>query len=166
MSLAPPRDAAAAPNPTAPQSQTRNEEVVLTWTVHLARRNPAGRARVFACVAAVAAVGLFVFHNVWLALLPAAALLFSVSEYLFPIRYKLSGQKAEMRCGLTVLEIAWRDVRHAFRAEDGIKLSPLRKKNGRMEALRGIFLRFDETNAEAVTDAVRQLRQEKAAAHG
>lgn len=152
---------------SAPTSNVLNDEIVLTWTVHLARRRPAGRARVFACVAAVAVVGLVLFQNLWLALLPAAALLFSVSEYVFPAAYTLTREKATMRCGPLFLEMAWKDVRRAYLTEDGIKLSPLREKNGRMEALRGIFLRFDATNAEAVTEAVRQLRQEKAAvAHG
>lgn len=167
MSLAPPRDAlvsdadAASPKPTAPISQTRRDEGALTWTVHLARRNPAGRARVFACVAAVAFIGLLLFQNLWLSLLPAAAVLFSVSEYVFPATYTLTREKAALRCGLLLLEMPWRDVRHAYLTEDGIKLSPLRVKNARMEALRGIFLRFDD-NEEAVTDTVRRLRSEAA----
>ena len=100
------------------------------------------------------------FRSFWLGLLPMLALLFYLSEYVFPIRYTLTPQSASARCGLSVLEIRWADVRHAYLTDDGIKLSPLAAKNSRFESLRGVFLRFGPNNQDAVTDAVRRLRAE------
>ena len=94
----------------------------------------------------------------WLALLPTLALLLSLSEFFFPIHYTLTAETAAARHGLTALEIRWADVRHVYLTDDGMKLSPLRAKNARFEPLRGVFLRFDDTNREAVIEAVRRLR--------
>ena len=138
-------------------------EIILSWSVHLLRREPrvlGHLGRICACVGAVAFAALLIFHNLWLALLPALALLFSVSEFLFPIRYTLTRQTAQAKCGLTLLEIRWQDVRHAYITDDGIKLSPLKSKNSRMEQLRGVFLRFDDRNQEIVEQAVKSLREE------
>ena len=109
---------------------------------------------------AVFGAGLGVFHSLWLSFAPMLALLFSMSEYIFPVRYTLTKQSASARHGLTLLEIRWADVRHAYLTDDGIKLSPLPAKNSRFEPLRGVFLRFDDDNQDRVIAAVRRFRQE------
>ena len=141
------------------------DESVLSWSVHLITRQPERPAQIGAVLLAVFALGLCVFHSLWLSLAPALALLFSLSEFVFPARYTLTPQSAAVRHGLTALEIRWPDVRHAYLTDDGIKLSPLRAKNSRFESLRGVFLRFDDHNREAVIAAVRRFRQE-ALLHG
>ena len=132
------------------------EESIFSWSVHLIAGEPKRQAQIAAIVLAVFTVGLCLFHSFWLALIPSAALLFSLSEYLFPVRYTVSEQSAAVRHGVTALEIRWADVRHAYLTDDGIKLSPLRTKNSRFEALRGVYLRFDDTNRETVIAVVRR----------
>ncbi len=132
----------------------------LCWTVHLVRRQPERLPRIIGATGAVLVVGLCLFHSFWLAALPTLAALFSVSEFIFPIHYTLTAQSAAMRCGLTTLEIRWADVRHAYLTDDGIKLSPLRAKNSRMEPLRGVYLRFDAAQRDSIIAAVTRLRAE------
>ncbi len=136
------------------------EESVFSWSVHLITRQPKRPAQLGAVLLAVFVLGLCVFHSLWLSLAPVLALLFSLSEFVFPVRYTLTPQSAAVRHGLTSLEIRWPDVRHAYLTEDGIKLSPLKAKNSWFESLRGVFLRFDDHNREAVIAAVRRFRQE------
>ena len=136
------------------------EESVLSWSVHLITRQPKRPAQLWAILLAVFVLGLCLFHSFWLSLAPVLALLFSLSEFVFPVRYTLTPQSAAVRHGLTSLEIQWPDVRHAFLTDDGIKLSPLQTKNSRFESLRGIFLRFDDHNRDTVIAAVRRFRQE------
>ncbi len=136
------------------------EESVLSWSVHLIRRQPKHPAHLGLVLLAVFAAGLWVFHSLWLSLAPLLALLFSMSEYVFPVRYTLTAQSASARHGLTSLEIRWADVRHAYLTDDGIKLSPLQAKNSRFEPLRGVFLRFNDDNRDIVIAAVRRFRQE------
>jgi len=139
---------------------TTGQEIVLTWTVHLLRRRPERRTPLALCLAGTLVLGLLLFHNLALALLPAAALMLSLADFLFPVRYTLTHQGAQARSVVSHLEMAWGDVRHAYLADDGVKLSPLRRRGSRWEALRGIFLRFDEGNAEVVMEAVKRLREE------
>lgn len=136
------------------------EESVLSWSVHLVAQQPKRLALLGLALLTVLVLGLCVFHSLWLSLAPVLALLFSVSEFVFPVRCTLTPQSAAVRHGLTSLEIQWPDVRHAYLTEDGIKLSPLTAKNSRFESLRGVFLRFDDHNRDAVIAAVRRFRQE------
>ena len=128
--------------------------------MHLSAGQPKRQAQIGLVLLVVLALGIYLFRSLWLGLLPMLALLFSLSEYVFPIRYTLTAQSASARCGLSLLEMRWADVRHAYLTDDGIKLSPLSAKNSRFESLRGVFLRFGAENEEAVIDAVRQFRSE------
>ena len=146
--------------PATTAAPGQEQTVLLTWTVHLLRRQPERLPKIVAVLGAVFAASLFVFHSFWLALLPTLAALFSVSEYVFPIHYTLSPSSAGMKCGLTALEIRWPDVRHAYLTDDSVKLSPLHAKNSRMEPLRGVTLRFDDKQREAIIDLVKRCRAE------
>jgi ABC-type long-subunit fatty acid transport system fused permease/ATPase subunit len=142
--------------------QFQLEDSILSWSVHLIARQPGRPAQIGAVLLAVLALGICLFHSFWISLIPVLALLFSLSEFVFPVRYTLTKQSASVRHGLTSLEIRWADVHHAYLTDDGIKLSPLQTKNSRFESLRGVFLRFDDQNREAVIGAVRRLWQEQA----
>ena len=135
-------------------------EAVLVWRVHLLRQQPRRLPRLLAAAAGVFLMSLILFRSAWLALLPALAALFSLSEFLFPAHYTLTAQSATVRFGLTTLEIFWQDVRHAYLTDEGIKLSPLATRNARWEPLRGVFLRFGDGNQDEVIAAVRRLRDQ------
>ncbi len=128
--------------------------------MHLSGGQPKRQAQIGLVLLAVFVLGAALFRSFWFGLLPALALLFSLSEYVFPIRYTLTAQSASARCGLSLLEIRWTDVRHAYLTDDGIKLSPLSVKNSRFESLRGVYLRFGRGNEGAVIEAVRRFRSE------
>ena len=144
-------------DPSVQPGAAEADETALCWSVHLLRRLPRRLPKIGIAVAGALVLGLCFFHSLWLALLPVLALVLSLSEYLFPIRYTLTSQSARSQNGLTVLEIRWADVRRAYLTDEGVKLSPLRAKNSRFEALRGVYLRFDDGNREAVIAAIRQL---------
>ena len=140
------------------------QEASLSWTVHLSAGQPKRQAQIAVVLLLVSVLGVWLFRSLWLGLVPMLAVLFSLSEYVFPIHYTLTAQSASARHGLSMLEIRWTDVRHAYLTDDGIKLSPLSAKNSRFESLRGVFLRFGGENQEAVSETVRRLRLESA--HG
>lgn len=151
---------ASLPTPVTTTQPERAPEELLSWSVHLIRRQRHRAPRLLLVLLGVFAVSLCLFQSFWLALLPAAAVFLSLSEFVFPIRYTLTAQSATARHGLTLLEIRWADVRHAYLTDEGVKLSPLHTKNSRFEALRGVYLRFDGSNRDAVIAAVRRGRQE------
>jgi len=81
----------------------------------------------------------------------------ALSELFFPIHYRLTPTGAYRRNFLSATQIEWRHVRKCYLAPDGIKLSPLRRQT-RLEAFRGVFLRFGNGNSEEVMAAVKRLR--------
>ena len=149
---------------TQPETEGANA-AGLSWSVHLIRRQTQCVPRIVAVLIGVLVLSLCLFHSFWLALLPTLAVLLSLSEFVFPIRYTLTAQSASVQHGLTALEIRWADVRHAYLTEEGVKLSPLREKNSRFEPLRGVLLRFDDANRDEVIAAVQRLRLESTS-HG
>ncbi|BDI32396.1 hypothetical protein CCAX7_44470 [Capsulimonas corticalis] len=148
---------AASETTALPDISPRNDAVALEWSVHLLKRRPKAALAAGVSLAAVWIVGTLLFRNALLALIPTLALFGSLTEYYLPTRYTLTKMGARSKCGWMVLEMPWTDVRHAYLASDGVKLSPLRLKNSRFERMRGVMLRFDG-NSEQVIDTVRALR--------
>lgn len=151
---------ASLPTSVTTTQREQTPEESLSWSVHLLRRQLHRVPRLALAQTGILILSLCLFHSFWLALLPVAATLLSLSEFVFPVRYTLTAQSATARHGLTLLEIRWADVRHAYLTHEGVKLSPLRGRNSRFESLRGVYLRFDATNQEAVIAAVQHFRQE------
>ncbi len=122
----------------------RDEEtVLLEWTVHLLRRDPA-RARVVIVAAAIilsSLLGVLIFRSALFALLGPLLLFSSTSEYLLPIRYRITSRRACAAYGAARLEIGWDRVKRVDYLPGSAKLSPFTTPN-RLENFRGVLLRF------------------------
>ncbi len=136
----------------------------LVWRVHLLRRRPERLWPLLLCGIGTLALGLLMFRNPLLALLPPLLLALSVGDFLLPVTYTLSETGVSARRVFSHLEMDWNAVRHVYAADGGLKLSPLERANSRWEPLRGILLRFADGNDAEVTDAVRRLREKRHAA--
>lgn len=143
-------DAADATSPTA-------ETTVLSWKVHRLRQEPRHLRLVAAAYGAAIGLWWLLFPQPLALFLPLVALTSALAEYLFPVSYRLTTRGAHLSNGLTQLFIAWQDVRRASVGAEGVYLSPLAVKGSRLEAFRGVRLRFADGNAEAVTETVRRL---------
>lgn len=131
----------------AVEEKNEAEEVILAWRIHRLRDEPQkiglvalgyGIAFAFWWLAFPYPLGLF---------LPVVALTGAMAEYLFPVDYKLTNQRAYCSCGPAIkLELAWSDIRRATVGKDGIYLSTL-KIPSRLDSFRGIRLRFSKDNA-------------------
>lgn len=135
--------------------KTSSSEPIMSWTVHLARQRPAMTVASAAFIALASAAGLF-------AIGPAAGLLVALllvgflSDFLFPVRYSITDEKATCRMLLNRTEIKWADVKRCYLDDHGVKLSPLNRVS-RLEAFRGVYLRF-QNNEDQVIDTVKSLR--------
>ena len=121
----------------------------LTWSVHLARRNSRKTAWALLAIllgALAAGVG---FRSAAAGMLTLILLLGSISDYLFPVRYRLSRRGIEARGLLFVRRMSWNQVRRVVREAAGVKLSP-RPRHSRLEAYRGIYLWFQDNEAEVM----------------
>lgn len=135
------RAAEGLPSPTNNLAAPEAGAAVLEWRVHLARAEPGRAAVVVLVLAAACALAYVVFRHPLAVLLSAAALLSAVSEFLFPIVYRLDGEGVRRRNGLGYSVLAWKDVKRCYADGDGIKLSPLPRPS-RLEGFRGVALRY------------------------
>jgi hypothetical protein len=86
-------------------------------------------------------------------------LISSLADFLFPVRYEINERGASVRTLLGRTFIEWERVRKYYLDDHGIKLSPLIKP-GRLEAYRGVYLKFGSRRDE-ITEAVRRIRDDR-----
>jgi len=137
-----------------PSPQHAAPRAVLQWTVHLAAKQPAKAvAAVLVSTAVIAAAAtlspLFGAAAGWL-------MFASVAEFMLPVTYSITAEGVEARHLWTFARLNWSSVRRVCVCHDGVKLSPLSSPT-RLEAFRGVFIRFGEGNRDAVLGAVEDL---------
>ena len=154
--------------PQQERLETDAEETILTWRVHRLRDDPRGIAFVTVGYALAFFFWRLVFPHPLALFLPVVALTSAMAEYLFPITYRLTNQGAYVACGpLQRLHLRWKDVRRATHGTEGIYLSSLRLPS-RLDAFRGIRLRYAGQNEALVRETVRRLwkrEQDEKATH-
>lgn len=129
----------------------------LTWTVHLAARQPGRAVLVAAVILLTGAWAGYTFQSPIGFLMGAGLLTAAVSEFLLPVRYRLTAEYAEARGPLYWRRLEWAEVKRVYVGKQEIKLSPLRH-GGPREAFRGVVLRTQD-DPEPVLRAVRRFRQ-------
>ncbi len=120
----------------------------LTFSLHLARRHPRKAVAAIALILAASFAAGYGLRSSLLGLLAGLLLLASISDFLFPLHYRLDEKGISVKGVLHRRYLAWAQVRRVSRDELGVKLSPLPHPS-RLDAYRGIYVWFGD-NAEAV----------------
>jgi len=141
------------------KSSPKADDVVLSWTLHLAREHPAKQILVVASLLTAATAGYYLLGVLGI-VASLVVISSSIAEFLFPVSYRISTSGAECRSALRRERIEWSSVKACYLDESGVKLSPLGYPT-RLEAFRGVYLRFADDNAETVIAAVRKLREQQ-----
>ena len=137
-------------------SAVHAERAVLCWRVHRLRDSPRGALSV------ALGYGLAVF--LWRIITPQPFILIALltlltaalSDYLFPVTYRLTTAGAHTDGLISRLYLSWEDVKRATHGADGVFLSPLSRRS-RLDEFRGVRLRYGAEDASAVRDTVRRL---------
>jgi hypothetical protein len=124
------------------------------WNVRPSDKEPTKKWGVLAAAVIAFALGLLLFKNVWFGFIGFIAILSATAEFWLGISYKIDPRAASSRCGLSLTSLEWSEVKRATATPEGIKLSPL-GTTGRLEAFRGVFLRYG-ANRDKVTETVRR----------
>mgnify|MGYP007064288802 CR=1 FL=1 len=135
--------------------QSNTSVPILGWTVHLARQQPARAWGVLLAILGASVLAWWALGAPAYGLLAAFLLIMSLSDFYFPVKFELMEQGARESCLGPRRYIQWKEVRQVFVDAKGVKLSPLAKES-RLEAYRGLYLRFAD-NAELVEETVRRL---------
>lgn len=138
------------------------ETLLAEWTVHLLGAEP-GRLRGIVAVTFLAgAVGALSLHH-WIGgFLGAGFVLSSVTEYVLPIRYRLTTRGAYCSYGLVRLEIAWHAIRRVIELPDGVRLTPLARPS-RLDPFRGVPLRLPSAADPLARDEVIAIISDRTA---
>ncbi len=145
-----------------PQEVINNPQIeitdkpILAWTVHLVRQSP----QKLAWIVPLFLVSFFCGLNLMGPLggvVVVVAMVTTLADFLFPVYYQLTPERASCKRRFGVTEICWKNVKRYYLDDFGIKLSPLAKLT-RLEAYRGVYLRFDNDNKEKIIETVKSLR--------
>lgn len=146
--------------PTAPRVG-RDDAALLEYRVHLARKNPGGAVAVAVFAVLAACIGQFVLGSPLFAAVGVIAILGSTSEFVLPIRYTLTGEKATAAYGLARLEIEWARVRRVRCGAAALRLSPFAVAH-RLDAFRGITLWYAPEGEPGSRDDLLRFVRERA----
>ncbi|MHB1000272.1 MAG: hypothetical protein ACYC27_13610 [Armatimonadota bacterium] len=139
-------------------------EPILSWRVHLLMEKPV-RMFLVASVLLISLYGCYViFHSLFSIAVVLLLFAASLSDYLFPVRYEITEKGASSRTIFGKNTIEWDRVKKYYVDNCGIKLSSLPKPS-RLEAYRGVYLRFG-AHREEVVDAVRRMRDVRSTTSG
>lgn len=134
------QDKDAAPATDAHRVDVLEEGASLCWQVHLLRAEP-GRLPGVVMVCGIGAACVWLMFGAWLPALAALLLLLgSVSEYLFPITYRLTAGGVTQESLTTHIALPWNAIRRCRAGRRGILLTSLAVPS-RLDAFRGILLR-------------------------
>ncbi len=134
-----------------------DENVILRWRVHLAKEQPQKLAVVLGAVAATGVLALGWYGSLLPAALMAFALFGALSDFLLPMNYTFTSTHVSASTAIGKRLMAWKDVRNVYADDQGVKLSPL-ARHSRLEAYRGVYVRFGDKRAE-VLEAVKGLTE-------
>ena len=138
------------------ESGAAEAEPILAWKVHLVREYPA-KVLLIIPVMLISLLVCYIFtHSPIFMAVILALLASSLADFLFPVRYEITerGASSKTLVGRTFVE--WDRVKKYYLDDHGIKLSTL-PRPGRLEAYRGLYLRFGG-NQDEVIQAVRRMR--------
>lgn len=136
----------------------------MEWQVHLSKRNPQKMAAVGLAASVAGLGGWLVMRSPFFALLGVLFILASTTDFWLPVRYRLDEKGASLKCGVSQSAIDWPMVKSIVENNEGVKLSPL-KPGGRLEAFRGVYLRF-ENNRDEVLAKIRSHMEEQCSISG
>lgn len=136
----------------------------MEWQVHLSRKNPEKLAAVGLAAALAGLGGWLLLKSPFFGILGVLFILGSTTDFWLPVRYRLDENGASLKCGVSQTVIEWGQVRQVVESDQGVKLSPL-TGNSRLEAFRGIFLRFAD-NRDEVLAKIRSHTEEQCSISG
>lgn len=134
------------------------DDIILTWKVHLLRDNPRRLLLVIPVFILSIMICYAMFHSIFYMIVVSALFLIALGDFLFPVRYEITNQAAASFALFSRSRIEWTSVKKYYIDDSGIKLSPFENRS-RLEAYRGVYLRFGSRKDE-VAVVVRRMRDE------
>lgn len=141
---------------TGVEVKETDENGSYSWIVRPYQEAPQRR---FAIIAVATLGGLFgyvLFQHPLPGLIGFGMILGSTMEFWLGTSYRIDTKGASSRTGPSLTLIEWSEVKRLINEDHGVKLSPLERAS-RLDAFRGVFLKYDRGNREQVWTALRKF---------
>ncbi|MCS6776171.1 MAG: hypothetical protein RMJ43_01340 [Chloroherpetonaceae bacterium] len=115
--------------------------MALEWRVHLLRRDPTRLPLVGATLLLGFVAVYLMFQNLLPAVVAVLLLVASISEYLFPIHYRITAEGIQADALTSRMRLSWQQARRLIPERQSLLVSPLLAPS-RLDAFRGVLLRF------------------------
>lgn len=144
-----------APKPPVPARPPEpEEEVLLKWSVHLARQNPRRTLLTALGVMGTLVVVLLAGLGLWWAIITLIIIIGSISAWIFPIHYVLTNKGIKQYNFLSREERSWLRFTDYVIYDDAVQVAyDQRTLRGRI--LKGLMLYFGPDNREQIIQVVK-----------
>lgn len=136
-----------------------NNDVVLRWRVHLAKEQPRKLVVVIAAIIAMTALSYVWFGSPIPVIVTVLMLVGALSDFLMPTTFVITTKHVLAYTLAGKRMMAWEDVCKCYIDESGVKISPLPRAS-RLEAYRGVYLRFGDRKEEVIAAVTRLKPQD------
>lgn len=127
--------------PTQDPDSMLQDGMPLEWRVHLLQRDPA-RLPLVGAMLLLGFVAVYLMFQSFLSAMVAVLLLVaSISEYLFPVRYRITAEGVQADALTSRMRLSWQQARRLVPERQSLLVSPLPAPS-RLDAFRGVLLRF------------------------
>jgi len=132
-----------------------DEAVIMQWSVHLARQRPFGAALAIISISITIVIGNALLGSWFYGAIGGLVIACALSDFLLPVRYRLTKRGAEVVSALYQRSIEWERVKACYLDKDGIVLSPFERWTP-LASFRSVRLRFN-CDRERVIKLVSEL---------
>ncbi len=138
-----------------------DENILLDWICHPAKRNIKVTVAVSILIAVLVAVVYYATFSVWFTILGFLILTGSLAGFYFPSHYQFTDNKIIIITKMQKLEKNWSQYRSYYSDKNGVLLSPFARPS-RLENFRGIYIKFWYNKDEVMAIVKDKIRRDKA----
>lgn len=144
------------------ESPEIEDETILEWTSHPARKRPLITILLVIFLTALVLIVYSLTESYLFTAIGAVVLWGSLTQYFMSTRFILSEQGVKVRYVINKIEKPWSQFRTYYRDKNGVLLSPFVRPS-RMENFRGLYVRFDNNQDEVmnvVSERIKMIKDE------
>ena len=148
------------PSEKAAADKPVDEDIILDWTCHPAKRNKKITVAVSVFIIILVAVVYYATFSVWFTILGFLILTGSLAGFYFPSHYRFTENKIIVRTTMQTLEKKWSQYRSYYADKNGVLLSPFARPS-RLENFRGVYIKFWNNKDEVLAIVKDKIKRDR-----
>ncbi len=140
--------------------RTDDEEIILDWVCHPAKRNMKVTVAVSVFIVILVAAVYYATYSVWFTILGFLILTGSLAGFYFPSHYRFTENKIIVKTTMQNLVKKWSQYRSYYADKNGVLLSPFARPS-RLENFRGIYIKFWNNKDEVMAIVKDKVKRDR-----